>query len=501
MQFVLNACNISEYAQMALFRGESALETLIARLRGVSTKIIVITGTESPSRPAPAPSSPHLHYVRHPAGGVGELCTRLAELITDDFFLYVRADAPFVDLQCTQRMVDIHRNYAAEFTFADGYPGGFAPEILNTELLPVLPRLIPEGGVLDISTTLFSIIERDINAFDIETELAVTDMRSLRIQLHCDSRNNYLLCKALAKEIGSDTQRIPAVIQERPHLLRQVPMFVAFELLTAHPQTPTHVPRAALARRTGINAGEFSADLFRATLEQIAVLSPQAMIYFSLWGEIGLHSQLDAILRATDDLPMKCVCETSGVGWGGADSSVASSSVASGSGQQITWIVALDSNDPAVYARMRGQGFDEAQQFANSLVQNCPERTYIQAVRTRENEDSLEEFYRHWKKKTDHVLIQKYDHYSKQLEERKVVDISPVKRLPCWHNKRDLVVHVDGVVPLCREDVTRAHVLGNVHTHSIEEIWRAGQHYYHMHIQEDYPTICVECDEHYTYNN
>lgn len=495
VQFVLNACRLSEYAAIDLYEGDSAFQLLIARLRG-EAQVIVIVDNETVILRQLQSQIETLHYPD--TGGIPALCAELSKMIQDSCFLYARADAPFLDLSCAKRMMEIHRDYAAEFTFADGYPDGFAPEIINSDLLAVIPRLAKEDETLTASTTLFSIIERDINAFDIETELAPDDMRALRIQLNCDTRNNYLLCKALAQKIDIDcTDTIPAILTEHPQLLRQIPMFVAFELLVHHPQTILHVPQQLLATQRTVTEQEFDADVFYRTLEQIAALSPEAMIYFSLWGEIAAHSQLEAILQASASFPMQCVCETSGVGWSEKNRAL----LGSDADRHITWIVALDSNDPAVYQRVRGDGFDEAQQFATDILRLCPDRTHIQAVRMQENEESLEGFYRHWQEQTEHVVIQKYDHYSRQLADRKVVDLSPVTRLPCWHNKRDLVIHVDGAVPLCREDVGRKHLLGNIHTQSIAEIWREGQKYYDMHIADSYPALCNTCDEHYTYNN
>jgi spiro-SPASM protein len=124
----------------------------------------------------------------------------------------------------------------------------------------------------------------------------------------------------------------------------------------------------------------------------------------------------------------------------------------------------------------------------------------VQAVRLKESEDQLEDFYRHWKEKTEHVIIQKYDHFCGYLPERKVTDLSPLKRFPCWHIKRDLVVRLDGSVTVCREDLDRSHVLGNAFEEDLSEIWDRGDTWYLRHLDEDYPELCKNCDEYYTYN-
>ncbi|HYW83687.1 MAG TPA: hypothetical protein VFB30_10555, partial [Spirochaetia bacterium] len=50
----------------------------------------------------------------------------------DDVF-YFFADCPFLDIEITLRMHANHRRYFADYTFADGYPYGLAPEILTKD--------------------------------------------------------------------------------------------------------------------------------------------------------------------------------------------------------------------------------------------------------------------------------------------------------------------------------------------------------------------------------
>ena len=56
--------------------------------------------------------------------------------------------------------------------FADGYPYGLTPEILNTEILPALQNLTVEDGSRVDRSGIFTILSRDINSFDVETEIA-----------------------------------------------------------------------------------------------------------------------------------------------------------------------------------------------------------------------------------------------------------------------------------------------------------------------------------------
>jgi spiro-SPASM protein len=118
----------------------------------------------------------------------------------------------------------------------------------------------------------------------------------------------------------------------------------------------------------------------------------------------------------------------------------------------------------------------------------------------KDTEEHLETFWRYWKEKTDHIIVQKYDDYCGVLPPRKVTDLSPVRRFPCWHNKRDLNVLLDGTVPRCREDIHARYSLGNLFHESIDEVWDRGESLHREHVDGSYPDICEHCDEYYTFN-
>jgi spiro-SPASM protein len=165
-----------------------------------------------------------------------------------------------------------------------------------------------------------------------------------------------------------------------------------------------------------------------------------------------------------------------------------------------TWIVSLDATNEELYRMLRGNGFAEAHRSAEELISLFPAHTWVQAVRMKENEDDLEKFFKSWKTRTENVIVQKYDSFSGLLPDRKVADLSPVRRFPCWHLKRDMVVLLDGTVPLCKEDVHAGIRLGNAFDEDLGLIWDRAQEVYRSHISGVYPGICAACDEYYTYN-
>jgi spiro-SPASM protein len=166
----------------------------------------------------------------------------------------------------------------------------------------------------------------------------------------------------------------------------------------------------------------------------------------------------------------------------------------------VTVIVGLDTNDRVAYRDIRGEGYEEAQTFANEAIAAMPSHAYVQAVRCDLTEPTLEQFYKEWKAKTENVIIQKYDWWCGLLPDKRVSDLAPIKRFPCWHLQRDLTVLVDGTVPLCREDLRQSRVLGNAFDDGVQAVWEKGASSYADHVAGRYPGICEQCDEYYTFN-
>ncbi|MGA2379288.1 MAG: SPASM domain-containing protein, partial [Spirochaetia bacterium] len=126
--------------------------------------------------------------------------------------------------------------------------------------------------------------------------------------------------------------------------------------------------------------------------------------------------------------------------------------------------------------------------------------TWVQAVRMKENEEDLDVFFRTWKARTENVIIQKYDAFSGTLPDRKVADLSPLKRFTCWHLKRDMAILLDGTVPLCKEDLRASVKLGNALEDDLSAVWESARGIHRSHLSGEYPGICAACDEYYTYN-
>ncbi len=489
---VINAIGMSEYA----FRpvgGQSAWERVLEYARNLPGigGISVLTDGDVP---LPADAVP----VRKARWTVPELIASMAEIIgAEGDLFYVYGDLPFLDGALAERMYRNHTAYFADYSFADGYPYGISPEIVSARAMPLLGRLAGDREEPVRRDTLFTVIQKDINAFDIETEISPRDLRLLRASLSCDTRRNFLLVERLADAGVRGETDILRTLEERPEILRTLPAYFNIQIIDGCPQACSYCPFPGFGGDILRQRGGMSAANFRLILDRIEAFCDDATVSVSLWGEPALHPEIETIVESCADRPgIDLIVETSGVGW---KEGTLRRLAEAGRGN-TSWIVSLDADDRALYRRLRGSGADEAQAAARLLLEIVPDRTWIQAVRMLENEEHLESFYKEWKTRTPNIIIQKYDDFCGLLQQRKVTDLSPLNRFPCRHIQRDVSILSDGTVPLCREDVAGKHVLGNVLQESLEDIWRRGEPFYRQHIREDYPDLCRGCDEYYTFN-
>jgi spiro-SPASM protein len=495
---VVNGIGLPSTATRPLAGGPSALQRSLAaaaRLPGAPAVVLLATRALE--------VVPDIRVVRRDSWTTSDLLSSLAEAGSghDDIFYYF-ADFPLLDTMVAARMHENHKKYFAEYTFADGYPAGLAPEILRVETVGRLQAIaagIPElAGAAAGRDTLFSIIQKDINAFDIETELAPKDQRMLRASLSADCERNARLVEALLARGAADAETVMAALDADPGILRTLPAFFNVQVVAQCPQSCSYCPYPATAGDPRTLGGAMPVDRFEALLERIEGFAHDAHVGISLWGEPALHPDIEGLVAAACRRPgIRLVVETAGVGWRpGALASIASATA----GKPPTWIVSLDAATPGVYAGLRGEGFAEAIATAGELLALFPHSAHVQAVRMKDNEEDLEAFYREWKRRTEHVIIQKYDAFAGALPDRRVADLSPLSRFPCWHLRRDVAVLLDGTVPLCREDLRAGQALGNAFTDDLAGIWERGGRQYARHVRGDFPDLCGRCDEYYTFN-
>ncbi len=494
----INCTNFKEYGFREIRDGKSSVEIALEyalSLEGVEKAVIISDRKKTEDFEKYRSSAEIVGVDNFTSSDLFNLFSREAESF--EYIFYIYGDCPFLDRETAERMFKNHRKYFAQYSFADGNPYGTAPEIISSEIAGALKVLADKSPSKVERDSVFKTIQKDINSFDIETDISEKDMRLLRISLTADSRRNFLLLQRIASEGVSDEKEIVKLIEEKGEILRTLPAYYQIQISGKCFQKCMYCPYPGV-RKDILTSGEFmDPDKISIIMNKIDKFSEDAVISLSLWGEASANPCLGEIIDTVmGHEKFSLLIETSGIS---LDRTLAASLADKYPGR-ITWIVSLDTDDRELYRNIRGEGYDEAVESAEFLLSVFPDNAFVQAVRMNETEDNLEHFFRYWKEKTENVIIQKYDNFSGYLEDRKVTDISPLKRFPCWHLKRDISVLVNGDVPFCREDVEGKIILGNIYEDTLEEIWEKGNKFYREQLNSEYSGICRECDEYYTYN-
>ena len=450
-----------------------------------------------------------------------------------DFVYFAWADCPLLDPVLAAALAERHLRYGAEYSYADGWPYGFAPELLAHETAGILAKLSENDEEPVERDALFQVIQKDINSFDIETEISSCDLRPYRLSLAADSKRNLLLLSRLMEAGLHSASQAEAFIAEKPELFRTLPAFFTIQVSGACPQAcsicPWPIYGAAEGASVTARRDFMPKAAFASLLDKIADFAGDGVIDLSLWGELSLHPEKMELVEMVLSRPaLSLIVETSGIGWKEEELRSLAHNAAGAAPRKnhmapLSWVISLDAHDPGRYKEVRGPGFPEARSCARTLLSLFPQDAYVQAVRVKGFEDDIEHFYRSWKGEElpeaasegkdprarwsggTHIIIQKYDDFAGALPKLQASDLSPVKRRPCWHIQRDMNILLDGRVPCCREDLSalrdrEAAVWGNALTEDLALIWERGMDLYLEHNKLQYKGICAGCDEYYTYN-
>jgi spiro-SPASM protein len=516
---VLYGASLSPEAFEPVFSGASAFSLALERARAFpGTEKLLLLGRDGGDYPGLPPEA----LVARAGWTLTGLFQTLAEASAGfDLTYFAWADCPLLDPVLAGKIADRHLRYAAEYSYADGWPYGLAPELLSPGTAGILAK-IAEGADGPVERdSLFSVLQRDINSFDIETEISGVDLRNHRLSLAADSRRGLLLLGRLAGAGLSGAEGAEGIIAGKPELLRTLPAFYPVQVSGPCPQACAlcPYPRAGAKQRSagGLSVTErkdfMEPPRFEELLDKIALFSGDAVVDLSLWGELSLHPRKLELIRMVLARPaLSLVIETSGIGWKGEELEALAAEARGAAPRKsralpspLSWIVSLDTADGGRYREIRGPGFAEALECAGKLKALFPRDAYVQAVRVKGAEDDIEKAYRSWKEAGANVIIQKYDDFCGALPDLQASDLSPVRRQPCWHLMRDMPVLLDGTVPRCREDTAAlagggALILGNAFTEPLETLWSRGEASYREHCSGIYGGICAGCHEYYTYN-
>ena len=447
-----------------------------------------------------------------------------------DSLVFSYADCPFLNKALTDELLQTHSEYKAEYTFAEGYPAGFAPEVLDHGTVKILAELArtvaADIGKKNISRgSIMELIKTDINSFEVETVLAPFDWRLLRLSFDCARKENLLACARLYS-ILSDTQKhkpelcnaadLSKTAAEDSGILKTVPAFYNLQLAQKCSGKCTYCPYPAELKKAE-NKQACDADGIMDTqkalslVESIAEFSGEAVIGLSAWGECFNHPDLLKIIEkilSYEGLSVLIEADGNSIPQNFANSIkpiVEKAAERTNGWNKIMFIVSMDGFTEETCKALRGSHFELAKAVSavTELESAVPGCVYPQLVRMNSNEQELENFFRYWNEKTNatkgNFIIQKHNDFAGLLQNQEPADLSPLERNVCWHLRRELTVLYNGDVPLCYSCVL-SDIKGNVFSEDLPTVWGKLNEEVQNHIDGNYCKKCGGCDEFYTFN-
>ena len=469
-------------------------------------------------------------------------CTTISELLEEldkicresqsDSLIFSYADCLFLNKSLTLGLLDTHKDYKAEYTFAEGYPEGFAPEVLDKGTLAILNELAKtsakETGDQKISRhSIMDIIKTDINSFEVETVLAPVDWRLFRFAFDCRKKENFIACQKLYEEFSKDISaeegfanadpvELSKAAAKNPGILKTIPAFYNLQLAQKCQGKCSYCPYpAALKQKEGLEAAAATKIMdfnkVCTLIEQIAQYSTEAVVGLSAWGECFNHPDLLKIIEKIlsfeglsvfieadgCSIPENFALELSKI--------VNAAAKRTNGWQKVMLVVSMDGFTAQTCASLRGSDFnlEKSVEAVKKLQEAIPDCVYPQFVRMNANEAELENFFRYWKEKTNaskgNFIIQKFNSFAGLLKNEEPADLSPLERNICWHLRRDLTILYNGDVPLCHSRLLDD-IKGNVFEEGIPAVWEKLNDELQNHINQNYCEKCGGCDEFYTFN-
>jgi len=459
-----------------------------------------------------------------------------------DFIIFAYADLPFINLNLTKKLLNTHLNYKCEYTFADGFSYGFAPELIDAGACKILLHLAQttqaaEGNRPCCRESIYNLIKTDINSFEVETELSDYDWRLLRFSFCCKNKDSFAQCEQLYKLFKKDfsdisidccdCEQLTKIASESSLVLKTVPGFYDIQIADYSDVDCIYSPyKQAYKQKFGIEPCEAKTLMdykkFSALIKEIALFSENAVVSLSAYGEALVHPDLLKFIEEVLSYEgLSVYLETSGLcitdDFCSEISKLVENAKARTNGwQKIMIAVRLDAFTKETYFKMNGiknpsNQFDSAIIAVKKLCAVIPGCVYPQFTRTNHNEEELENFFRYWNEPGNEskgqLIIQKYNDCGGLLPPCKPADLSPIDRNVCWHLRRDMIILSNGDAVICRAGVlgkngkfgkTQA-LLGNVFETSVKEIWEKTESILEEHIKNNYCEVCGKCDEYYTF--
>lgn len=423
-----------------------------------------------------------------------------------DHYVLVQADAWFLDPEILTEMLDLQKKYLAEFTFSENLPSGISAEIISRTLIEALPEPAENAKLMSVSQA----VKANINQFDVEIFYKDPDIRSKRIDfLAADPRERKIMQSIYSKRDHipprnansaiPSYQDIAQIIELFPEVLYHAPSYYEIEFCAKTNMTPIYSVRPYVKR----SREQIDEALFTKIIKDADSFSLPYSISLC-GGEPLLHSSIQTLigLALESEHMTNLIIETDALH---ADDSFCAF-LRHCNNDRIKIIVECCGYDAQSYAAIHQKDcFSTVEKNISALSEllntEDNKRLYLQIMKINETEVFLDQYYDFWESRKIPIILQKQNTWLGLTENRKYYDLSPIKRIPCWHLQRDLFITCDGLVPFCKQDINciQNHSCKDL---SIPAIWNERKDSFIRNYKGTLTAIidCASCDEWYTFN-
>jgi spiro-SPASM protein len=237
---------------------------------------------------------------------------------------------------------------------------------------------------------------------------------------------------------------------------------------------------------------------YNKIIDDISLWCEDAVICISGMGEPFLHPDILELIDYTiHKNGLKLIVETSGLHF----SREIADKILKIFNNSLHIIFSCESIDSEHYKKIRGKdNFREVEANIDYYISKQRDNTFISYTKMGETEDCLDAFYERWKNYQERIIIVKYNDFRGEINCTKAGDLSPIKRFPCWHLKRDMYINSLCEAVLCKQDYKGEIVLGNVLRDGAKKCFDAGLDYFKRDYISQNVDYCLNCDEYFTYN-
>lgn len=292
---------------------------------------------------------------------------------------------------------------------------------------------------------------------------------------------------------------------DNSHLFRSYPSYLELEIYRSCKASCSFCPRQSIDKTK--DGSQLNIENIRVLMDTVESGNSELTVCLGGMGEPLLHPELTSICKeiVTSHKLKELIIETAFYK-NVENLSDLLSSLDENQKKKCSIIINLNtlSEDKFIELHKAPTTVNKILEKLQSLKTQFPTVSFhVQMLRMQENDSEINEYFTYFEKLKIPVILQKFNRFLNHLEEKRVTDLTPVKREFCWHLARELYVQANGDVSACRQLIEKEVILGNINKESIMEIWNRNSNTFRHSLKLEHELTglpCLSCDEWYTFN-